>query len=324
MTDTDTQLFEDLFIHRRDVLAEQSPTGAYYPVECESPTELDLMVEEHLEGFRTLGSYVLKPDDPTCRFAMIDIDTGDEEDLNQVYDNLRDGSGLQYAEILVETSGQKGWHVWVFFSEPHPFARDVRYWLRTVAAGHELFPKQDKVGAGAYGNLVKLPLGLHQKSHKWSTIEANLDEIELVDQDRVPTAPVSAHKAAGGKGKARTGFPCTDAIMAGEVPSGGRHNALVHAGLVWRKYGLTWEECEAPLRRLNDSFSDPVSDGELEGTVLYAEPNESLGPVCRTEWCGTLCDKDKCFLTKKQGFGPPLVNDNKFNKLLAVLGKGNK
>src|SRR5205823_6440206 len=82
---------------------------------------------------------------------------------------------------LVEVSGRKGLHVWIVFAErvqariariacervlmSAGFRRtDRAFWIADEfpAARVELFPKQDRLEQGQVGNLVKLPLGVHQ------------------------------------------------------------------------------------------------------------------------------------------------------------------
>ena len=95
---------------------------------------------------------------------------------------------------LVESSGNKGLHFWFFSSEPIA----CKYWralggwlinrLKNVPEelSWEVFPKQDKVSADGLGNLVKLPLGTHQKTGRQSlfidteSFEPYEDQIEIL------------------------------------------------------------------------------------------------------------------------------------------------
>jgi len=74
----------------------------------------------------------------------------------------------------VEFSGNKGYHIWVFFAKPVPaenvrtIAAEMREFVGGKVGGDphiEIFPKQDKLTkSNPLGNLVKLPLGLHPVS----------------------------------------------------------------------------------------------------------------------------------------------------------------
>jgi hypothetical protein len=289
---TDLERYKDLFLGRRDVLAEQHPDGSYRPVEVGD--NLDAYLREHLAGFATYGTYLIQPEDQTVTFAVLDIDTGDKGDLH-------DTEAAMFAldvpddAYLVEESGRKGWHIWLFFDHPH-LAGDVKAWLRSVdwpVPGMETFPKQAAVREGGYGNLVKLPLGKHQVTGKFSKFLTHFgaESLDKVCRGKfdIPPAPPETWSHAAATSGPNTGFPCTDAILRGEVPEGHRHDALVHANLVWRKYGVSAESRAVELRRLNDSLPQPIEDDELEYTIIRAEPSGSIGPRCQDAWRGGLC-----------------------------------
>jgi hypothetical protein len=83
---------------------------------------------------------------------------------------------------LIEFSGGKGYHFWFFFDSPAP-ARHARGFLNRIVKplekdltvfGFEVFPKQDTLTGKGFGNLVKLPLGIHRLTGKRSFfIECN-------------------------------------------------------------------------------------------------------------------------------------------------------
>jgi len=297
----DLSLFKRLFIQREDVLAEGGAWDGYQPFDVE-PGSLDQLLLEHLDGHRSFGTYVLKPGDPTTRFAMIDVDTGDYADVVKV-DEVLCGLGLDSEQILIEESGRKGWHLWLFFHEPYPQARAVRQWLKAAGAGHELNPKQDSVAEGGYGNLVKLPLGKHPVTGKRSHLvsHTHLEEVRLVDPIGLVPPATATQRPAGQTGTVSTGFPCTDAILRGEVGPGFRHDALVHAGLHLRKHGVRWDEAAPILERINGEFAEPMGDGELAATILDKEPSRNIGPTCQSQFSGNTCSKENCRLLSRSG-----------------------
>lgn len=67
---TTAALLAKHFIGRRDVKAVQDPSGAYHP---ERTPWLMADIEDHLAGRRSLGHYLVSPDD-TCRLFAFDID----------------------------------------------------------------------------------------------------------------------------------------------------------------------------------------------------------------------------------------------------------
>lgn len=133
---------------------------AYLPV-------TDKVIREHLQGKLTIGVYPLLPDD-TCWFLAVDFDKASwQEDVASFCDTCN-GIGLP-AAVERSRSGN-GAHVWFFFSEPIPAstARAMGCFLITETMSHRhqismesydrLFPSQDTMPKGGFGNLIALPL----------------------------------------------------------------------------------------------------------------------------------------------------------------------
>lgn len=144
-----------------------------------SPVPLtDEAIARHLAGRVTLGAYLLAADN-TCKAGVIDCDInkGADPDANRprcgelarlIYRTCR-GMGLS---ALLEDSGNKGYHLWTFFSEPMQ-AREVQRLGRLIVSRAleeqefsgihaEVFPKQEE--KDHFGNLIKVPLSLHLKT----------------------------------------------------------------------------------------------------------------------------------------------------------------
>lgn len=168
-------------VHARQWLDKESGRGGWSPVREALSVAV---VRRHVDGRETVGSYVVRHDD-TCSFFVLDLDATREaveaaagdparvEDLRSRLDRaLRRIAGalgqLGLPHLLVD-SGWKGRHAWVFFDEPQPaaLAREVATLLARsygpcdAELKVEAFPKQDHVGEGGLGNLVKLPVGVH-------------------------------------------------------------------------------------------------------------------------------------------------------------------
>jgi hypothetical protein len=145
---------------------------------------LNLMPEtlrRHLLGNITVGFFAHNPLTQRCKWVAVDAD----------YENaLKDLRTLQ--AFLLETGidsalelSRRGGHLWVFM-EPPALARDCRIYflnlalelgipikgpnpkkddatvIETVSDGVEVFPKQDEIGPGGFGNAVRGPLGIHR------------------------------------------------------------------------------------------------------------------------------------------------------------------
>ncbi len=125
------------------------------------------VIEQHLRGNLVLGLYPMCQDE-TCHFLAIDFDDdGWQEDVAFVRSICRE-EGIP---IAVERSRSgNGAHAWFFFSQPiaASVARKFGSALLTFAMNqrHEigffsydrLFPNQDTMPKGGFGNLIALPL----------------------------------------------------------------------------------------------------------------------------------------------------------------------
>ena len=165
---TAKELF-DLFVHRRDVFAIQLDDGRYVP-ERRPITIND--IEKHLDGKITIGVYCLNTDN-TIKWACVDLDGSNLPRMSEEADIMM-GIFPEFRRIK-EFSGRRGWHVWVLFDKPMQAAyaqKLVKARLNRVnMLKYEVFPKQISLDKNRkYGNLCKLPLGIHRKSGKRSEI----------------------------------------------------------------------------------------------------------------------------------------------------------
>ena len=181
-------LFRSLFVGRDDVYAlrwenssgrsgwspavkggwanARKPGREYLPL-------TDDVVEAHLSGRATVGLYPLLPGDQ-CRVLACDFDGGSWAlDALAFVEVCRERA---IPAVLVRSRSGDGAHVWVFFAEPVPAST-----ARTIGAGvlraamevraeidlasyDRLFPAQDFMPKGSFGNLIALPL--HGESRK--------------------------------------------------------------------------------------------------------------------------------------------------------------
>ena len=158
-----------LFVHRKDVFSVQHKSGAYFPIK--RPLTL-YDIKRHLRGDVTIGVYCLDTDN-TVKWACIDLDGADIRRLGLVAEAIY--SLFSDFGRMLEFSGFKGFHVWVFFKSPvnAVFAQKlVKSRLnRLNILKYEVFPKQTELNENRkFGNLVKLPLAVHKISGKRSKI----------------------------------------------------------------------------------------------------------------------------------------------------------
>jgi superfamily II DNA or RNA helicase len=127
----------------------------------------DAAVLGHLRGKHVMGIYPMLTDE-TCWFLAVDFDKSSwKEDVRAFADTAR---RLALPALVERSRSGNGAHVWFFFAEPVPAATARRMGCHvlteTMASRHELsmdsydrlFPSQDTMPRGGFGNLIALPL----------------------------------------------------------------------------------------------------------------------------------------------------------------------
>ena len=144
----------------------------------------DSVIYDHLAGKRTVGVYPLLADD-TCHFLAADFDEAQwREDAKAFY---QAGIELGVPVALEISRSGNGAHAWIFFTRSVS-ARDARR-LGTAIISHtcartrqlklesydRLFPNQDAMPKGGFGNLIALPLQKHPRENGCSVfVDADL------------------------------------------------------------------------------------------------------------------------------------------------------
>ncbi|MBM5792174.1 MAG: DEAD/DEAH box helicase [Cyanobacteria bacterium M_surface_7_m2_037] len=127
----------------------------------------DAAIYDHLAGEHTIGLYPLLEND-TCHLLAVDFDEQDWREDARAF--LRSCRELAVPAALEISRSGEGAHVWVFFEEAVP-AREARQ-LGAALISHtcsstrqlqlssydRLFPNQDSMPKGGFGNLIALPL----------------------------------------------------------------------------------------------------------------------------------------------------------------------
>ncbi|MEA5424303.1 TOTE conflict system archaeo-eukaryotic primase domain-containing protein [Synechococcus sp. CCY9202] len=127
----------------------------------------DAAIYGHLAGEHTIGLYPLLEND-TCHLLAVDFDEQDWRDDARAF--LHSCRELAVPAALEISRSGEGAHAWVFFEEAVP-AREARQ-LGAALISHtcnatrqlqlssydRLFPNQDTLPKGGFGNLIALPL----------------------------------------------------------------------------------------------------------------------------------------------------------------------
>ena len=224
-----------LFVNRRaftvQSLRPDPESGRHYyyrPKEKGSGASLWLTgktVSDHLEGRLTIGLYAINPSNQRCKWVAIDADYRNAmDDLIKLQYQLT----TDHVDSALEMS-KRGGHLWIFLAAPL-LARQCRIYIYDLAGrlgvpvkgtglaeGIEVFPKHDAIAAGAFGNAIRGPLGVHRGAGRrfWFygadyTLEAQIEflmrlrrlseeELERFTAGKNPTAEV--RQAASGTSK---------------------------------------------------------------------------------------------------------------------------
>jgi len=156
---------------------------------------------KHFQGFVTFGIYVLT-ESSNCNFICLDIDIPKSKlndiefkNQNKKYAHLKEKLdtllniiieklNIEKDSILLEDTGGRGYHIWIFFEDviAGKDARKLYYIIKShTNLDFEFFPKQSNLTEKRnYGNLIKLPLGIHQKYNCRSTFFTISDSNKLV------------------------------------------------------------------------------------------------------------------------------------------------
>ncbi len=125
------------------------------------------VIRQHLTGKHTIGIYPLLPDE-TCWFLAVDFDKKSWMADSAAF--LQTCRRFHIPAIVERSRSGNGAHVWMFFDRPVP-AADARklgcaLLTRTMEKRYEIgldsydrvFPSQDTLPKGGFGNLIALPL----------------------------------------------------------------------------------------------------------------------------------------------------------------------
>lgn len=146
--------------HKPKVKCGDCPARAFVPF-------TDQVILEHLQGKIVAGVYPIVEGD-RCWFVAADFDSGDWQEDVRVFAEVSRAAGLPSA--IERSRSGNGAHAWFFFKDsvPASTARQMASYLLTEAMSRRstigmgsydrLFPNQDTLPRGGFGNLIALPL----------------------------------------------------------------------------------------------------------------------------------------------------------------------
>lgn len=206
VSDENVLEFWKLFVNRKAYTRQSDrpskDTGKfyYYPPKDRLTREripLDhAAVRRHLAGWQTIGLYAIQPETQRSKWVAIDADYDRAHyDLKGLKEELRE-DGVE----ALEESSRRGGHLWILCDEPLP-ARECKIYVYNLALGLgvpirgaqgsdegiEVFPRQEELAPGKFGNQIRGPLGVHRATLRryWfygadSTLDAQLAFLQSV------------------------------------------------------------------------------------------------------------------------------------------------
>ena len=214
-TDAKIQLFRSLFKGREDVYSvrwdSKNGRSGYAPacdnewlsgvcdkprINCADCNNRKLLsinnqaIYHHLSGKKIIGTYALLSDE-TCWFLAADFDGDHWQEDATAFVRTAKHNGI-HANLEISRSGD-GAHVWIFFTQPvlAAIARRLGSALITLTCDNErllhlksydrLFPNQDTMPKGGFGNLIALPL---QKTPRENGCSVFVDDLLKPYQDQ--------------------------------------------------------------------------------------------------------------------------------------------
>jgi hypothetical protein len=152
-------------------------------------------VRMHLNGDITINLYAINPETQRSKWVAID---GDFKGAVDALFKLQWALKKDGVEAAIEPSARGG-HLWIFAATPL-LASECRIYIYNLALrlgvpvvggglkeGIEVFPKQDRIEPGEYGNAIRAPLGVHRKTNQryWFYDAAPEPEAQLAYLNRL-------------------------------------------------------------------------------------------------------------------------------------------
>jgi hypothetical protein len=337
-----------LFVSRNDAYATQGDPKeikagrAYLKVDAPVTTAL---IQDHLDGKLTVGVYSIDLKTQTTKTVAWDLDYDIEQlpkaDPEKIVEKLKPQvkklievikkHGFDSKATLIEFSGAKGVHLWLFFEPAIPSI--IAYALgRKIAeeAGVdcEVFPKQRELLKN-YGNLLKLPLGIHRGSglrsviydSEWRKVGAEyLAQIrpEFLDTDgkniqelksKLDTQYRPWMNAEIGRGDPYVGEdpPCVTRYLSGmPIQIGQRHEILRRLACYfltfkgWAKTQEGWARVRQILEEWNKHNTPPYDAARFEEEWRKLKEGYEYNYGCTDEYWQKTCDPARCLIRRGQ------------------------
>ncbi len=308
------------------------------------------VIAAHLKGKTTIGTYLVAQDG-TVNLLAIDCDV-DKANDPEVYRPHVQELARQINAIcvqlglhtLVEDSGNKGYHVWLPFAGPIG-AGDAQSLGDLVIARAmadqefagvhaEVFPKQDDTDR--FGNLIKVPLGIHRKTGKrclfmdpetmepyppaeqpmqLSTVIPNPPErVAWVFEEYgrpIRQAARTTNDNVGQQESTHGGIPCFRRMMVG-VGEGCRDEVAFRLAVHLYRQGMPEDVAKTTLTKWDSDHNTPELGENVILEKVRSAYSGKYGYGCTNDLIRQFCDPN-CPVYKKR-FEPEPVDEERLKQ----------
>ena len=319
--------FRDFFQGRQNAFAEQTEDGRYIKVDNNITNK---HIIDHLSGLKTYAMYLINPNEQRCWHTVIDIDAEDNHIL-QTLVNACNKIGIKSNQLLIEFSGNKGFHIWLRYEQAIDAKKaqsigniiiqstDIPDEVKRII---EIFPKQEKVDKSSYGNAIKLPLCKHKKSKKSSyfidselnRIENGIEELEMIkfiSEEEVEFILTEFGEYLNDKkndeakvkeNKENRKYcdifpPCINSILEKGIDEGRRNKVAFLLTQHLNKHGFLEDVTKNILNYWNTKNKPPLPTKEMENVIKSVSKNDYNYKLCGNElikdFCFPNCPKNK-------------------------------
>lgn len=228
------------------------------------------VVEKHLDKEFVAGAYTVSPGN-TVRWLAWDIDSKvGIEKAREIAKKISEFLTINHIPHAIEFSGSKGYHIYVFFTDKVEAAkaklvgdgvRDFFGFARSGPLHVEVYPKQDSVSDGEFGNLLRLPLGHHPKTKKEAFFVDTLswEEGDALDPEEIFSKKINLNELEEALAQTDPLDQIAN-VLSPYWSAGQRHDITLCTSGMCASSGWTKERTEDLISVIHDL----VPEGELE------------------------------------------------------------
>lgn len=308
------ELFMKLFSGRNDVFGLNQC--------CIKEKLTPEIYKEHIEGKQRIGVYPIH-DKNLTKWIAYDIDI---EDFNLALSIKQKAENLNL-HINLERSKSKGYHGWCVFDQPVEAVKARLVFesiLEELDVKCEVFPKQDTVAEGQYGNFIFLPLFggsvpegrtvfvndnnqiIIENVNKLSEIKLTpakyLDAIifmRKLERRKTIIEETAPGESSQDKRTFSRELPCIEKMKLG-VGKGHRDNVCLRLVINYKEKGMSRGDIETLINNWNLKNAEPLADKDLVKVInsVFKGGYKSYG--CEDAIIQNYCNKDNCPLIQSQ------------------------